>query len=114
MVQNAIAKLVQYGLSTELIGKEDAVWAANRLLKLLSLDELSEEAEDILSFIPDKNTAADSIHLNDGVFIILTSRCADEEGLSKKSREIIDQFANKADAVIKIKRDDKNYLGYGI
>ena len=53
MVQNAIAKLVQYGLSTELIGKEDAVWAANRLLKLLSLDELSEEAgEAILSFDP--------------------------------------------------------------
>ncbi len=82
----------------------------NTVLILDGVDELSEEAEEILSFIPDKNTAADGKHLNDGVFIILTSRCANEEGLSKKSREIINKFADRADAVIKIKRDDKDYL----
>ena len=45
MVQNRIANLVQYALSTDLIEKEDAVWAANRLLKMLDMDELSEEAQ---------------------------------------------------------------------
>lgn len=53
MVQNAIAQLVQYALSTKLIEKEDAVWAANRLLKLMEIDDLSGEAEQaILSFDP--------------------------------------------------------------
>ena len=53
MVQNAVANLVQYALSTNLIEKEDAVWAANRLLKMLETDELSEEAEQaVLSWDP--------------------------------------------------------------
>ena len=51
MVQNAIAKLVQYALATELIEREDAVWAANRLIAELGIQELSREAErQILSF----------------------------------------------------------------
>ena len=53
MVQDAIAKLVQYALATKLIEAGDAVWAANRLIALLKMDELSEEAEkEILSFDP--------------------------------------------------------------
>lgn len=53
MIQNAIAKLVQYALATELIEKEDAIWAANRLLNAMKAEELSEEAEEaILSFDP--------------------------------------------------------------
>ena len=53
MIQNAIAKLVQYALATELIEKEDAIWAANRLLDAMKTEELSEEAEEaILSFDP--------------------------------------------------------------
>ena len=51
MTQNAIAKLVQYALAANLIEKEDALWAANRLLAVMKLDELSTEAEqEILSF----------------------------------------------------------------
>ena len=53
MVQDAIAKLVQYALSTGLIEKEDAIWAANRILALLKIDDLSREAEmKILSWDP--------------------------------------------------------------
>ncbi len=53
MVQNAIAQLVQYGLSTGLIEKEDAIWLANHLLEIMEIDDLSEEAETaILSYDP--------------------------------------------------------------
>ena len=54
MIQNDIARLVRYALSTKLIDKEDSVWAANRLLKLMGEDELPKEAEEaILSHDPE-------------------------------------------------------------
>jgi UDPglucose--hexose-1-phosphate uridylyltransferase len=53
MIQNAIAGLVQYALATGLIRQEDAIWAANRILAVMKMDELSEEAEQaICSFDP--------------------------------------------------------------
>ena len=48
MVQEAIAKLVMYGLDTGLIGKEDAIQAANELLDILGLDSLDEAAEEMI------------------------------------------------------------------
>jgi UDPglucose--hexose-1-phosphate uridylyltransferase len=45
MIQESITKLVQYGLETGLITEEDAIYTANRLLELLRLDTLSDEAE---------------------------------------------------------------------
>ncbi len=45
MIQNSIAKLVQYGLETGLIERTDAIYTANRILELLHLDSLEEEAE---------------------------------------------------------------------
>ena len=45
MIQESIAKLVQYGLTTGLIEKEDAIYTANRLLDLLDMDTLEEETE---------------------------------------------------------------------
>jgi UDPglucose--hexose-1-phosphate uridylyltransferase len=45
MIQESITKLVQYGLETGLITEEDAIYTANRLLELLKLDTLSDEAE---------------------------------------------------------------------
>ncbi|MDO5345440.1 MAG: UDP-glucose--hexose-1-phosphate uridylyltransferase [Lachnospiraceae bacterium] len=45
MIQNAIAKWVQYGLATGLIEKADSIYTANRLLELLQIDSLEEEAE---------------------------------------------------------------------
>ncbi len=57
MTQNAVAKLVQYGLSTGLIEKDDAVWLANRILEIMEIDALEEEAEEaILSFDPEKDS----------------------------------------------------------
>ena len=54
MVQEAIAKLVQYGLATGLIEKEDRRYAANKLLEMLHIDSLEESAEAaIMEFDPE-------------------------------------------------------------
>ncbi|MCD7820576.1 MAG: UDP-glucose--hexose-1-phosphate uridylyltransferase [Lachnospiraceae bacterium] len=45
MIQDTIAKLVQYGLETGLIKAEDAVYTANRILETLKMDALDETAE---------------------------------------------------------------------
>lgn len=45
MIQELIAKLVQYGLATELIEKEDSIYMTNRLLELLKIDALEEKTE---------------------------------------------------------------------
>lgn len=51
MIQNSIAKLVQYGLETGLIEREDAICTANRVLELLCMDALEEDAEQaVLSY----------------------------------------------------------------
>lgn len=44
MIQRSIEKLVQYGVTTGLIESGDAVYAANRLLELLHIDALDDEA----------------------------------------------------------------------
>ncbi len=44
-IQSNIAKLVRYGLQKELIEPDDAIYTANRLLELLKIDALDEEAE---------------------------------------------------------------------
>ncbi len=46
MIQNAIAKLIQYGLYTGLIEQEDAIYTANKLIDLLKIGALEEETED--------------------------------------------------------------------
>ncbi len=45
MIQENIMKLVQYGIETGLIEREDALYTANRLLEHLKLDVLDEQAE---------------------------------------------------------------------
>ena len=45
MIQDAIARLVQYGLATGLIERDDAVWAANHLLEILCIDVLDAKTE---------------------------------------------------------------------
>jgi len=53
MVQEAIAKLVQYGLATGLIEEADRLYTANRLLEMLKIDSLEEDAEAaIMKFDP--------------------------------------------------------------
>ncbi|MGN0158692.1 MAG: UDP-glucose--hexose-1-phosphate uridylyltransferase [Brotaphodocola sp.] len=46
MIQTAIAKLIQYGIYTELIKPEDAIYTANRLLELLHIGALEEKTEE--------------------------------------------------------------------
>lgn len=51
MIQKNIVKLVQYGLQTGLIDAPDAVYTANRILELLGIDSLDEDAErEMLAF----------------------------------------------------------------
>ncbi len=47
MIQKNIRELVQYGLLTGLIEKEDQIYTTNRLLELFELDELEEAEENI-------------------------------------------------------------------
>ena len=62
MIQDAIARLVQYGLATELIGKDDAIWAANHLLEILCIDVLDEKTEKaILNFDPSDKRIVDEL-----------------------------------------------------
>lgn len=48
IIQKNITRLVQYGLATGLIEKEDVLYTANRLLELLKIDSLDEEAEAVM------------------------------------------------------------------
>lgn len=58
MVQRMIARLVQYGLATGLVEPEDRLYTANRLLELLKIDALDEEAETaILTFEPSSDAS---------------------------------------------------------
>ncbi len=47
-IQKNITRLVQYGLATGLIEKEDVLYTANRLLEMLKIDALDEEAETVM------------------------------------------------------------------
>ncbi len=45
MIQQTIARFIQYGLYTELIQPADAIYTANRIMELLHIDALDEETE---------------------------------------------------------------------
>ena len=42
MIQEAIRKLIQYGVQTNLVAQEDVIYTVNQLLELFDLDELEE------------------------------------------------------------------------
>lgn len=44
MIQINIRKLVQYGVQTGLVSKEDVIFTTNRLLELFKLDDITDEA----------------------------------------------------------------------
>lgn len=58
MIQSYIRKLVEYGVRTGLVPKEDIVYTTNRLLELFQLDELEESKENDIDV-----TTADSCDL---------------------------------------------------
>lgn len=53
MIQDSIKKLVEYGLLTGLIEKEDKIYTTNRLLELFGLDELEDGGEDATVSVED-------------------------------------------------------------
>lgn len=54
MIQDTIARLVQYAYAAGLIGKEDRIWAANSILSALQIDALDERTEQaIMAYSPD-------------------------------------------------------------
>lgn len=53
MIQNSIKKLVEYGLLTGLLEKEDKIYTTNRLLELFELDELEDGGEDAAVTVED-------------------------------------------------------------
>lgn len=53
MIQDSIKKLVEYGLLTGLLEKEDKIYTINRLLELFELDELEDGGEDAAVTVED-------------------------------------------------------------
>ena len=47
MIQQDIRKLVEYGLKTWLVEKEDEIYTVNRLLELFELDEIEDKGAEI-------------------------------------------------------------------
>ena len=47
MIQQDIRKLVEYGLKTGLVEKEDEIYTVNRLLELFELDEIEDKGAEI-------------------------------------------------------------------
>lgn len=47
MIQQDIRKLVEYGLKTGLVEKEDEIYTVNRLLELFELDEIEDKSADV-------------------------------------------------------------------
>lgn len=45
MIQNAIRRLVRYGLQTGLVEKEDEIYTTNRLIELFGLDSPEVQGE---------------------------------------------------------------------
>lgn len=70
------------------------------ILVLDGIDELSFDTSSLLECIPAKE------QLEDGVFVILLSRFADENTVNRLSRQYIESVVKKANAVIDIRRHD--------
>lgn len=78
MIQDSIKKLVEYGLLTGLIEKEDKIYTTNRLLELFGLDELEDGGDvtmtpedleavlkDLLDYACEKGLTQDSVVYRD-------------------------------------------------
>ncbi|MCD7882888.1 MAG: UDP-glucose--hexose-1-phosphate uridylyltransferase [Lachnospiraceae bacterium] len=78
MIQENIAKLVQYGLITGLIAPEDAIFTANRVLELLKIDSLDEAAEAEINAAAEAKVAANA-KAADAMAAANTKTAADEK-----------------------------------
>ena len=93
MIYESIKKLVTYGLSMGLIESDDAVWAANRLLEALGLDEYEEpEKEYFYDF--EKMTVSEMAELLEKTLAELVDYAC-EKGLCEDSPVYRDLFDTK-------------------
>lgn len=114
MIQQNIKRLVKYGLLTGLIGKEDEIYTANRLLELFGLDELEEGGDvsmtveelemvlkEMLDYACEKGLIEDSIVYRDlfdtKIMGLLTPRPSEvirtfQEKYGKDPKEATDYF----------------------
>ena len=71
------------------------------ILIIDGIDEITEQAERILDFIPSKD------QLDDGVFVVVTTRFADEETVKGKSKKYIEAVLKRADFSLEVRRHDE-------
>lgn len=71
------------------------------ILVIDGIDEITEQSECILDFIPSKE------QLDDGVFVVLTTRFSDEETVQGKSKKYIEKATQLADGQLEIRRHDE-------
>ena len=90
MIQRQIRKLVDYGLQTGLIGREDEIYTINRLLELFGLDEWNEELE---------KTSGETVSLDD-ILGGMLDYAADRGLLGENTITYRDLFDTKIMAVL--------------
>lgn len=71
------------------------------ILIIDGIDEITEQAERILDFIPSKD------QLDDGVFVVITTRFADEETVKGKSKKYIEAVLKRANFSLEVRRHDE-------
>lgn len=103
MIQNAIRRLVKYGLQTGLVEKEDEIYTTNRLIELFGLD--SPEVQGGQADRAAQNGAEASGKQIDGATEEVSVDAADETGnLEEILKEMLDYAAEKgmlaADSVV--------------
>ena len=71
------------------------------VLVIDGIDEITEQTERILDYIPSKE------QLDDGVFIVLTTRFADENTVKGKSKKYIEKAVKLTDSLLQVRRYDQ-------
>ncbi len=71
------------------------------ILVIDGIDEITEQSEFILNYIPSKE------QMDEGVFVVLTTRFSDEETVQGKSKKYIEKATQLADGQLKIHRHDE-------
>ena len=106
MIQNAIRRLVQYGLQTGLVEKEDEIYTTNRLIELFGLDSPETQGEQAGGAVQSQTKTADEACHGHACTAGETSRTqVDETGnLEGILKEMLDYAAEKgmlaADSVV--------------
>ena len=106
MIQNAIRRLVQYGLQTGLVEKEDEIYTTNRLIELFGLDSPEAQGEQAGGAAQSQTKTADEACHGHACTAGETSRTqVDETGnLEGILKEMLDYAAEKgmlaADSVV--------------